>query len=219
MTKGASYLDRPTFRLTSSDLSLWGPPAFALMILGAIGLVYLCLGVAYLAMNLEHKRLYGTPEPTAVTSVTVSDQKKSPAAVDDEADPDGNEHITFARDSQNHYWRENSQAGHLLILTGMVRNSYPEPRSFIRLHAHLLANDGTSLADRFVYAGNILTDKELTTLPPKEILHRLSAKGGQEGRNIDIPSGAEIPFMIVFDKLPEDMSEYRIDSVGSSPVR
>jgi len=101
----------------------------------------------------------------------------------------------------------------------MVRNSYPEPRSYIHLRGHILAGDDTSLAERYVYAGNLISEEELKTLPSKEILNRLLNKGGQNGRNMNIPSGAEIPFMVVFDKLPDGMAEYRVVPVGSSPAQ
>lgn len=129
----------------------------------------------------------------------------------------GTEGITFTRGNQNHYFRENTQAGNILIITGMVRNSYLDRRNFIRLRGHLLAADGRSLAERYVYAGNIISEDELKNLPIAEIYSRLNIRGGQDGRNMNVEPGQEIPFMLVFDKLPELMTEYRIDPVGSNP--
>lgn len=132
-------------------------------------------------------------------------------------DPNGTDGITFTRDKQAHYFRENNEAGNILIITGMVRNSYPDHRNFIRLRGHLLATDGRHLADRYAFAGNVISEDELKSLPMGEIQSRLNIKGGQDGRNMNIESGQEIPFMLVFDKLPDGMAEYRIDPVGSEP--
>jgi|GEM_PF-1798053 len=132
-------------------------------------------------------------------------------------DQSGTLGITFTRDKQSHYFRENIEAGNILIITGMVRNSYPDHRNFIRLRGHLLSEDGRTLADRYAYAGNVISEDELRSLSMTEIQSRLNIKGGQDGRNMNIESGQEIPFMLVFDKLPTGMSEYRIDPVGSEP--
>ena len=182
------------------------------------------LGILIIALVLGFLLFSRRPAPTALSTgeqiggeTTTSSGQGGLIEADDE-DSAGTKHITFARNSQNHYLRQNREAGQILIITGMVRNSYPEARSFIRLRGHLLGSDNTSLADRFVYAGNIISNDELQTLPTDEILARLSIKGGTDGKNMNVPAGAEIPFMIVFDKLPDGMTEYRIDPVGSSPA-
>ncbi|MDR1045284.1 MAG: zinc-ribbon domain-containing protein [Candidatus Adiutrix sp.] len=134
-------------------------------------------------------------------------------------DPNGKEHITFAaQQSPSHFIRDNIHAGKILVITGMVRNSYPENRSFIRLRGHILSAEGATLADRYVFAGNMISEEDLAQLPMSEILIRLSLNAGQNGVNMNIPPEHEIPFMMVFDKLPDGMAEYRIDPVGSSPA-
>lgn len=190
------------------------PPMMLVVILGVV-IITLALGaVMYFT---------GRSAPTALSSGAgggaEADGSGQGLIENDNRDSAGTDHITFTRDSQNYYLRPNKEAGQILIITGMVRNGYPEPRSYIRLRGHLLASDGTSLAERFIFAGNIISEEDLKNLPPSEILTRLSIKGGQDGRNMNIPPGAEIPFMIVFDKLPDGMAEYRVDPVGSSPAQ
>lgn len=208
---GASYLDRPLFTFFRENLSAGTPLILAVLIVCGIGLVYAVLAIFYLLMAFQPDRIVNEP---AVEQPSFSKSSE----VDSGSDAVGTEKITFNRRDQNHYFRKNSEAGNVLVITGMVRNSYAEARSFIRLRGHLLSSDGHTLADRFVYAGNTLSEEELNTLPIKEILARLSIRGGKDDKNMNIPAGAEIPFMIVFDKLPADMSEYRIDPVGSSPA-
>jgi hypothetical protein len=79
--------------------------------------------------------------------------------------------------------------------------------------------DEKILAERFAYAGNILSEAELTELPMKEIITRLQIKGGQDQVNVNVPSGGELSFMMVFDNIPDGTEQYRIDPVGSDPAQ
>ena len=139
---------------------------------------------------------------------------------EDPSDKTGTSGITFSTtNSQAHYFRDNKEVGKILIITGMVRNSYPEARSFIKLRGILSGSGGAVLADRFIYAGNILTENELTTLPILEIQSRLNVRGGRSGLNVNVQPNAEIPFMLVFDKVPQGRESYSIDPVGSDPAK
>lgn len=177
----------------------------------ALLILLLGAGIYFFAARPALKAIHGDEE------VATQGGGETTAGNGGGGDQIGTEGITFTRGNQNHYFRENSQAGNILIITGMVRNSYHDRRNFIRLRGHLLAADGRSLAERYVYAGNIISEDELKTLPINEIYSRLGIKGGQDGRNMNVEPGQEIPFMLVFDKLPELMAEYRIDPVGSNP--
>jgi len=42
---------------------------------------------------------------------------------------------------------------------------------------------------------------------------------GRDGKNADIPQDGSIPFTIVFEKLPENLSEFTVEAVSSSPVK
>ena len=131
-------------------------------------------------------------------------------------DKAGVELITFSSaNAHAHYFRDNNEAGKILIITGMVRNSYPEARRFIKMRGSLLDADGQILADRFIYAGNVLTEDELTTLPILEIQSCLNVRNGRSGYNKHILPGVEIPFMVVFDRIPASRAGYTIDPVSS----
>ena len=180
---------------------------FLILIL-AIVAAFLAIGIYFLSSR---------PERTALSTdeAQIADAEDADEAARASGDPGGVEGITFTRGHQNHYLRDNQEAGKILIITGMVRNSYNDRRNFIRLRGHLLSSEGVTLADRFVYAGNILSEEELAGLPMREIVSRLSIKGGQNNLNMNVEPGAEIPFMLVFNNLPDNMTEYRIDPVGS----
>ncbi len=182
-----------------------------LLIIGLIVLAGLLAGGIYYFSS--------RPAPTALSNgdnVALADDPPPPTDPGrDDGDQAGTKKIAFTEGKQGYYFFNNPKAGKLLVITGMVRNNYPERRNFIRLRGHLLNGEGKNLADRFVFAGNILSEEELTTLPILEITTRLSLKGGQRGLNMNVAPGQEIPFMLVFDKLPEGIAEYRIDAVSS----
>ena len=177
----------------------------------AIFSALLAIGLYFLSSRPQGQALIGG-DPPPMAQPAAPDQ---PAGVD----PRGIEHISFTpKDNIRHFSLRNEKEGELLIIVGRVRNSYPSPRSFIRLRGLLLDQNGNTLADRFIYAGNLISEEELTTLPKDEIMARLNIKGGHNNQNMNIAPGQEVPFMVVFDNLPSNRDEYRIIPVGSSPV-
>ncbi|UQZ89077.1 hypothetical protein C4J81_07650 [Deltaproteobacteria bacterium Smac51] len=179
--------------------------------------LFLTLAIVATALLAAVYFMANRPEPMALSTGDQSVEQDGPPQEAGLSDPGGTEGITFTKTNQNHYFRENIKEGTILIITGRVRNSYPERRSFIHLRGRLISADGSTLADRYSYAGNLVSEEELISLPISEIFSRLSIKGGQNGQNMNIEPGKEVPFMLVFDKLPDGMAEYRIDPMGSSP--
>ncbi|MDR2200138.1 MAG: zinc-ribbon domain-containing protein [Deltaproteobacteria bacterium] len=125
--------------------------------------------------------------------------------------------LNFKEDETSHYIRTNLAAGKLLIITGRITNDFSDMRSFIRVRGLLKNPDGIIEAERQAYAGNYLSETELTALPINEILSRLAIKGGQNGLNVNLLPGNSISFMLVFDKIPDDLTgyEYVVDVVSS----
>ena len=175
------------------------------------GLIYAVLTVCYVLMVRDPS--YGfwpTAEPPAEAAPA--------AAANPPDDPDGTVGITFTRGDQNHFFRRNNHAGNILILTGTVRSNYDHPRSFIKLKGQLLSADGESLAERFVYAGHTLSEDDLEKLPLEAIEAELAIASGRNYNNVHIQPGWDIPFMMVFGRLPDGLAEYRIDPAGSEPA-
>lgn len=175
------------------------------------GLVYVVLAVCYVLMVRDPGYGFWPPaEPP---------EEVAPAAlVNPPEDPDGTLHITFTRGDQTHFFARNNSAGNLLVITGTVRNGYDQPRSFIRLKGQLLTADGESLAERLVWAGHALSEEDLENLPLEAISAELAVVSGRNVNNVHIQPGGQIPFMLVFDNLPDGMVEYRIDPVSSEPA-
>jgi hypothetical protein len=135
-----------------------------------------------------------------------------------ETEPPNVLNLIFAQEHTTHHYFENASAGQILVIAGRIVNGYNERISQVRVKAALINSSNTVVAERQVFAGNYLNEEELKTLPMKEILARLALKGGQNGANLNIAPEKAVPFMLVFDKLPADLAEYRIEPVSFVPA-
>jgi len=68
------------------------------------------------------------------------------------------------------------------------------------------------------YAGNILTDEELTNLSEEEILTRLMQPQGMNNVNDRIMPNGQIPFMIVFPNEPAGVIKTTVVTVGAEKL-
>jgi hypothetical protein len=122
--------------------------------------------------------------------------------------------LIFLKEQNTHHYVAHPEAGQLLVIIGRIRNGFDRPISHIRVKGALKDSGGKVLAERQVFAGNYLTEEILRTLSVKEILARLSLRGGENGSNLNIQPGQDVPFMLVFDKLPPDVAEYVVEPLG-----
>jgi len=113
---------------------------------------------------------------------------------------------------------ENSSHGKLFIITGTVKNDYPQNRRHIQMSGKLYAKGKKLVKSETVYAGNLLSDKELSEMTRDAIAAHLSKPNGDRNSNAAVKPGQQIPFMVVFAELPPDLEEFTIEVAGSSPV-
>ncbi len=114
---------------------------------------------------------------------------------------------------------ENSDYGQLFVIKGLVKNEYDKPRSFISVKGKLYTKDNYSKTET-VYCGNVLSSEELSNLGLFDIKMRLSNRFGKKQSNINVKTGAILPFMIVFSNLPdnlENLDRFSIEIARSSP--
>jgi predicted Zn finger-like uncharacterized protein len=128
----------------------------------------------------------------------------------------GNKRLSF-RDLSGTFVNS-EQAGKLFVVKGWVTNKYPDRRSYIRIKSNILDSKRAEILSKVVFAGHPFTDEELQTLPLEEINNRLRDKFGKNKMNTNVLPNASIPFVIVFDSLPEDMSEFTVEAVSSFPA-
>ena len=131
-------------------------------------------------------------------------------------DTAGNLLMAPVGDSITSQFIDNVQAGTLFVIKGGIKNEYDHPRSFIKVTAKLFQKGNVLAKSNTVYGGNILSQNELANLNLAVINKRLQNRFGNKKANIKVASGNVVPFMIVFDKLPDNLDEYTVEVAGSS---
>ncbi len=109
--------------------------------------------------------------------------------------------------------------GKRFVITGQIRNDYPEPRSFISVNGKLFLKGKKKVKSKTIYSGNPLADEEIARLSMADIGKRLSIRAGKNGINTKIKPGQHVPFIIVFEKLPDNLDEFTVEVVTSSPAK
>ena len=109
-----------------------------------------------------------------------------------------------------------SQGNPRFVIHGKIKNDYDHPRSFIKVTGKIYQKGGKLAKTETVFCGNLLSDSELTGMKIAAINKRLHNRFGDKKSNLKVKTGKSIPFMIVFDKLPQNLDEYTIEVDGSS---
>ncbi len=110
------------------------------------------------------------------------------------------------------------KAGQLFVVRGKVSNNYPKGRSFIFIKGSLLDDKGQVVQTSLIYAGNALADEQMKDMSLEEINEGLKNQYGKGRMNVNVQPDATIPFMIVFGNLPDNLSEFTVEAVKSSPA-
>jgi len=111
---------------------------------------------------------------------------------------------------------DSREAGRLFVIRGMVKNEYPKSRSFILIKGAIFDNVGREVKNKQIYAGNIFNEDEIKELPLARINRAMEEPDGMGMKNVNVSSGTSIPFMIVFENLPENLSEFTVEAISSS---
>ncbi len=114
---------------------------------------------------------------------------------------------------------ESNTAGQLFVIKGMVTNNYPKPRSYVLVRGSIQDDKGKIVQTAVAYAGNNFSEKEIREMSSSDLKKGQENRAGNKETNVNIPSGGTIPFMIVFEKLPENISEFTVEAVSSSPEK
>ena len=111
----------------------------------------------------------------------------------------------------------NAKAGKLFVITGQIKNGYSDVRSYIRVIGKLYTKGKILAQTGTVFCGNVLSDIELSNMEVAAIKKRLSNRLGDNKSNMQVKPGQELPFMIVFANLPDNLEEFAIEVAGSTP--
>ena len=113
---------------------------------------------------------------------------------------------------------DNSNGGKLFIISGKVKNEYSGARSFIRVTGKLYAKERVLSKTATVCCGNVLSDQDLSNMDMNSINKRLLNTLGDNKSNVNVKPGKLLPFMIVFPNIPDNITEYTVEVVRSSPA-
>ncbi|MEN6487794.1 MAG: zinc-ribbon domain-containing protein [Smithella sp.] len=109
----------------------------------------------------------------------------------------------------------NFMLGQIRIVEGTAVNQADYPVSRIVVKGEIVDAYAVVLGERATYAGNVLTDEELTTLPEEAIFSRLSIPEGSNNSNDKIAPNGMIPFMIVFVREPAGVIKTTVKTAGA----
>ncbi|UCF90221.1 MAG: DUF3426 domain-containing protein, partial [Desulfobacterales bacterium] len=113
----------------------------------------------------------------------------------------------------------NAQLGRLFVVKGQVRNEYDHPRSFIRITGKLFKKGKALASTSTVYCGNVLASTDLAQMDLASMNKRLQNRFGDQRSNFKVKTDKAIPFMIVFNNLPENLDEFTVEIAGSSAAK
>jgi predicted Zn finger-like uncharacterized protein len=112
---------------------------------------------------------------------------------------------------------QNAKAGQVFVVRGAISNNYNSNRSHVLVKGSILDDKGKVVKTKVAYAGNVFAESELQSLSMEQIDQGLRNRTGKENVNVNIKPQASVPFMIVFEDLPDNLSEFTVEPVSSSP--
>lgn len=110
-----------------------------------------------------------------------------------------------------------TKAGQLFVIKGMVVNEYSKDRSYILVKGTILDNKGQVVKGKMAYAGNTIPEEEINGMTLEQINDQLKNRSGRGNINLNVGPNRAIPFMIILGNLPENLSEFTVEAVSSSP--
>ena len=104
----------------------------------------------------------------------------------------------------------------LFLIKGMVANNYSNSRSFILIKGSILDDKGKVVKTKLAYAGNIFAENEIKEMALEQINQALRNRSGKSDINLNVKPQAAVPFMVIFEELPENLSEFTVEAVSSA---
>jgi len=109
------------------------------------------------------------------------------------------------------YYEKGENAGQLFVVKGVVINQGRTKKSGIRIRAELLGGNRQTIAEKTVYAGNVIPG--LGSMGRGAIEAAMANRFGDGLINVDVAQGKSVPFMLVFFDPPAGIEEYRLEAL------
>lgn len=107
----------------------------------------------------------------------------------------------------------NEKLGKVFVIEGRVVNEFPEPKEFIELEGAIYDKAKKPLSVKRQLAGTQLSLFQLQVLSEKEMESFLNNRVELLANNSNVPSGGEVPFMILFYNPPDNVAEFGVKIV------
>ncbi|MEG2173057.1 MAG: zinc-ribbon and DUF3426 domain-containing protein [Desulfovibrionaceae bacterium] len=108
------------------------------------------------------------------------------------------------------YYVNNEKIGQIFVIEGKVVNEFPEPKELIEVEATLYGMDKKALVSKKHLAGTALSLFQLQVLGEKELEAFLGNKIEILSNNTNVPTGGEVPFMVLFYTPPQGIAEFGV---------
>ena len=109
------------------------------------------------------------------------------------------------------YYETSDKAGKMFIIKGLATNQGRTKKSGIRIRAELLDGNKQRIAEKTVYAGNIITG--LRNATREKIEAAMGNRFGDKLSNLDVAPGKAVPFMVTFFDPPDGIEEYSLEAL------
>ncbi len=113
----------------------------------------------------------------------------------------------------------NQEDGELFVISGVATNNYREPRASIQVKGIIFDQNGVQLLQKTIFCGNPITDQELQTLPFSKLEEMMRNQFGKAMDNMKVNYKETIPFVIAFNDLPKNLSEFSVTIASSEPAK
>ena len=110
----------------------------------------------------------------------------------------------------------NREVGEIFVIKGEAVNAFRKPRASIQIKATLYGPKGEPIISRMAYCGNVLTREQLITLPLGKMELAMGNQFGDSLANLGVQPGKAIPFVVVFAKVPKEITEFGLEVAGST---
>jgi predicted Zn finger-like uncharacterized protein len=105
--------------------------------------------------------------------------------------------------------------GNLRVIEGTVTNQSGNALTRLKMKAELTDGMNNVLGERRTYAGNVISDTELTTFTEEEINRKMTNPQGTAGVNDRIMPGGQISFMIIWAFEPPGVGKTFVSVAGA----
>ena len=121
--------------------------------------------------------------------------------------------ITFRGVRQ--YTLVNEKIGSIIVIEGEAVNGFSEPRELIRIEASLFDKNSKLLDKKQQMAGTSVSLFQLQVLGEKELEQALGNRIEILSNNTNVSPGGKVPFMIVFFKPSEAVTEFGVTVIDA----